>query len=215
MGRDDWFRRTTWSSDDQAQFQARLKRSRGSFHKAQYLRIQAFHLAEVGKHRAAIELLDQLFTECPERGEMAAAHSLYAESLLASGDETGALDAYRKCFEAQRKYPNARTNGALEFAFHVARRGLASLYSEAERALDEFHPEGRHTFPFERFMAWAARAIIAASKGEAETSSRFARSALAASRETFSGFSRHPTIGLVSTPDEVIVAKLAAISGSG
>jgi hypothetical protein len=48
MSKTEWFRRTTWTPEDEASFRARLKRSRGSFHKAQYLRIQAEHLQEVG-----------------------------------------------------------------------------------------------------------------------------------------------------------------------
>ena len=44
MSKDDWFRRTTWSDEDERAFFARLVRSRGIFRKAQYLRIQAVTL---------------------------------------------------------------------------------------------------------------------------------------------------------------------------
>ena len=43
---EEWFRRKTWTQEDREAFFARLKRSRGLFHKAQYLRVQAYELAE-------------------------------------------------------------------------------------------------------------------------------------------------------------------------
>jgi len=46
MATEEWFRNTTWNKDIDAEFEARLKRSRGSFHKAQYLRIQAGYLLD-------------------------------------------------------------------------------------------------------------------------------------------------------------------------
>jgi hypothetical protein len=58
----DWFRKTSWSETDQADFFARLKRSRGASNKAQYLRIQASHLEGVGSPgllRASLTLLDK------------------------------------------------------------------------------------------------------------------------------------------------------------
>jgi hypothetical protein len=44
----DWYRKTTWSEADQADFFARFKRSRTPYNKAQYLRIQANYLEGVG-----------------------------------------------------------------------------------------------------------------------------------------------------------------------
>ena len=71
MSKTDWFRRTAWSDADREDFNARLKRSRGEGNKAQYLRIQAVYLAEAGHHHNAIELLDRLFAEFPQKGQLA------------------------------------------------------------------------------------------------------------------------------------------------
>src|SRR2546421_136048 len=66
MGRHDWYRNETWTPEVQAAFRERFDRSRGSFHKAQYLRIQAFYLAKAREHRAALELLNELLEKHPD-----------------------------------------------------------------------------------------------------------------------------------------------------
>lgn len=57
MGRDDWYRRTTWTSEDAEAFFDRLNRSRGLESKAQYVRIQALDLEEAGLIEPASSLL--------------------------------------------------------------------------------------------------------------------------------------------------------------
>ena len=66
MSSDDWYRRTTWTDTDRSEFHARLKRSSGDFHKAQYLRIQAHYLANANLTQGAVELLDQLIADFPD-----------------------------------------------------------------------------------------------------------------------------------------------------
>jgi hypothetical protein len=56
MATDEWFRNTTWNIHIEAEFEGRLKRSRGAFHKAQYLRIQQVIFSRVWTK--AFNLLD-------------------------------------------------------------------------------------------------------------------------------------------------------------
>lgn len=88
----DWFRRSSWTARDREEFDARLQRSRGPANKAQYLRIQALHLAEAGLHTAAIDLLDKLLREFPCRTELASAHQQRAESLAKLRQPDAAFD---------------------------------------------------------------------------------------------------------------------------
>jgi hypothetical protein len=57
MSKAEWFRRTTGTDADRKDFSARLKRRRGASRKAQYLRLQALHLAEARHHEGAIEIV--------------------------------------------------------------------------------------------------------------------------------------------------------------
>src|SRR5262245_57279217 len=94
----DWFRQTTWSREDEQAFFSRLARSRGSLHKAQYLRIQAYSLAETGNEAlvsAALSLLNRLLTEFPEPSQLVAAHFQAARCHERLGDLGAAVNQFR------------------------------------------------------------------------------------------------------------------------
>jgi len=185
MARDDWYRRTTWSDRDREEFNARLKRSRGDFHKAQYLRIQAFHLSQVGLHTAAIELVDRLLAEFPVDFEMASAHQQKTESLAKFGRTAEAIDEYRASLESERKYPGFRTSAWLGFAWLVADERLTDLYDEVLGVLDEFYRQHSPlTFPVDAYRFWAVKSVIADFKDERAAAEEFARSALAERQES-------------------------------
>jgi len=98
MSKVEWFRRTTWTAADAADFAAHLKRSRSDFHKAQYLHIQAGHLHAVGVPEltaVALGLLDQLVTDWPSESQLSIAHAQRAQCLVDLGRSAEALDAYR------------------------------------------------------------------------------------------------------------------------
>src|SRR5262245_19076816 len=63
----DWFRKTSWTAEDQADFRRRLARARKE-NRAQYVRIQAVTLAEQGKSflPAAMTLYDEVIIEYPD-----------------------------------------------------------------------------------------------------------------------------------------------------
>ncbi len=104
----DWFRRTSWTPADPAAFMSRLGRSRKPFHKAQYPRIQALHLAREARpplHGAALALLDLLLRDDPEASQLAAAHQQRAECLAALDRRIEALEELRLALEADRAVP--------------------------------------------------------------------------------------------------------------
>lgn len=68
MASDDWFRNKTWDNEIEVDFEARLKRSRGAFNKAQYLRIQASYLLSCTDkylQKVGIKLMERLISDYP------------------------------------------------------------------------------------------------------------------------------------------------------
>ena len=109
VGKFEWYERSTWTPEDKADFQARLKRSRGSFNKAKYLRLQALALQDAGTEallQAAVELLDQLLRDCPDSSLLTSTYQQRAECLADLGRYDEALANYQAAFEAQRQAPN-------------------------------------------------------------------------------------------------------------
>ncbi|WP_010522064.1 hypothetical protein [Aquimarina agarivorans] len=69
MSKDDWYRNTEWNDQIESEFEARLKRSRGNFNKAQYLRIQASYLLnsqETENQKKEIQLMKKVIDGYPE-----------------------------------------------------------------------------------------------------------------------------------------------------
>jgi tetratricopeptide (TPR) repeat protein len=213
MARDDWYRRSTWSAADQEEFFTRLKRSRTPENKSQYLRIQAGYLAEAGKHAAAVALLDQLFREFPGRFEAAQSHWQKAECMIALKRTEAAIDEFRASLQAQRDFPNVCTDCWLLFPWFIVREKMAALYDEAVAVLQEFKSDSALTFPIQQYQYAAARALIAAERGDKDTAREFAKTALHWETVNDSGFRYHPKLGLVDRIDADIHDRLVLAAG--
>lgn len=214
MANDDWFRRKTWTEEDRAEFAARLRRSRGAFHKAQYSRIQAYTLQTVGTPEAlsaAIELLDTILAEWKSEAELAAVHHQYAECLVLLGHPDRAVDSFREVFATQRLNRGHITGAALNFGWLAITTPMPPLYEEVLGVLDEFRSG---VFVSEVYRDAAIRAIIHHSRGEDRPARDFAKLALNAAAVTQSQLPRHPGIGLVTSPDPDIQVQLQSIAAN-
>jgi tetratricopeptide (TPR) repeat protein len=212
MSKTEWFRRTTWSDADREDFNAHLKRSRGARNKAQYLRIQACHLAEAGRHAEAIELLDRLFAEFPETFELAQSHAQKADALAALGQIAAAIEEYRAALQTERDFPQVRTNAWLHFGWLVVERELTDLYEEAARTLQEFRDVGGIMFAKTAYAYCAVQALLLAAGGDKARAREFARRALAEADKVHSGFRYHPTLGLVGSERHTFEERLKALA---
>jgi tetratricopeptide (TPR) repeat protein len=214
MSKTEWFRRTTWSDADREDFNAHLKRSRGASNKAQYLRIQAWYLADAGRHADAIELLDRLFAEFPKRFEFAQSHAQKADSLAKLGQIAAAIEEYRAALQAERDFPHVRTNAWLDFGWLVVERQLTDLYEEASRTLQEFRDEGGIKFPNMEYAYSAIQALLLAARGDNARAREFAKRALAEADKDHSGLRYHPRLGLVGSEHHTFERRLKALAGS-
>lgn len=210
----DWFRRTTWSEVDRAEFFERLKRARGSGSKAQYLRIQALHLQQVGEPaclRAALELLQLMVADYPEAIQLAQAHKQRAECLIAVGERDSGLLAYRDSLDAERKLPNVRTDAYIGFGELVMELGREDFYREVLDVMNEFGTD--EPFPIQRYRSFAVRALAYEQLGQLQEARRCAESALDAAAATESPFRYHRRLGLVANQDTDVHGRLVALAG--
>ena len=217
MGSRDWYRRTTWSETDQAEFFARLNRSRSAFHKAQYLRIQALHLQEAGTPeliRAALTLLDKVENDYPDSFDQASVYLQKATCRLALGNKTGAVDYFRKALQWQKVHTFVQTTASLAFAWMIVEHGLADLYDEALSVLDDYVESGHPVFAYQWYMLSAVRAVIAEERGYRDRARELARAALGFAALKQSGFRYHPKVGLVQITDSPVHARLVQIIGN-
>jgi tetratricopeptide (TPR) repeat protein len=210
MADDSWYRRRTWTSDDQAAFFERLRRSRDGFHKAQYCRIQAYELQQAGHFQAALDLLELLMANWHDDAQQAAVYHQSAECLENLGDKQAAIAAYRSTFEVQRKTPGWITNAHLDFGLLVTTLPAPHLYDEALAVLDEFEYES--PFPIQEYQAALARALIWDAKGDRLKARRHAKAALAAASKTHSGFTHHARLGLVENVSTELHGRIERIA---
>jgi tetratricopeptide (TPR) repeat protein len=213
MSASDWFRKKTWTPADQEDFFAHLKRSRGLYNKAQYLRIQAYELQTVGTEEllnVSLELLKQLFGEFPDESQLAQAAAQQGDCLKDLGRIDEALISYRKAMEIQRQYGKWATTAYRSFAWLVATKPIPHSYDDASSALDEF---GKHEiFPIDQYQSSASRALIYQAKGRYDLAKSWAREALNAAAKDSSGFRYHSKLGLVRNPDATVFDRLKELS---
>jgi tetratricopeptide (TPR) repeat protein len=215
MARDDWYRRTSWTDEDQVAFHQRLKRSRGNGSKAQYARIQANHLFATGIAELIVEadkLLDLVLEKFPERSELAQAYLQKAECALALIGTEQAFWWFRKALQAEREYPNVRTNAYSRFAELVASEGRADLYDEALAVLHE--NRNLRLFPVDRYIFHGVHAVILSDRGKRDDARKHAELALAAASATTSGITRHANVGLVRDRGTSLHSQISALAGT-
>ncbi len=73
MGREDWYRNTSWNDEIEVAFRERLNRSRQLFHKAQYLRIQGNILLsskDTSCQEVGISLMKELLNDYPDNKDV-------------------------------------------------------------------------------------------------------------------------------------------------
>ncbi len=213
MSKEDWYRKTTWSNSDKEEFFVRLKRSRTSFHKAQYLRIQASYLQSIGTQEMALhslELLNLIIEEYPEKSQLSSAYLQKAECLLTLGKIESAIDEMRNALQSEREFPNIKTNAWLEFGWTAITYQLSYLYDEAIEILNEFDSD--LMFPIDKYRWNVIQAIVEKEKANKIVAKKFALSALETESLSHSGFRYHQKLGLVQKMNEKIHLKLIEIA---
>lgn len=210
----DWFRKTSWTDADQQDFWLHHKRAR-AFGKAQYLRIQAGHLAgtnEPSLRSAALVLLNLMIAEFPDKFQLASAYHQRAQIYLIENRKEEAISNFRATINQERVFSSVGTYAWLDFGWTVMTRQWTELYDEVLGVLNEREANAR--FPADHFRLQAIRSIIASIRGDREQARTLAITALVHAQKEHSGLRYHPDIGLVGKSCWPVVDRLEKIRDS-
>ena len=139
--------------------------------RAQYLRIQAYHLVESGDVRlleAAESLLNKILTDFPDnRVEKSMTLSQLGSIYRIRGNNDRALHYFKQAVDFEKEFPNVISGAGLNFAEIVVEDDRTEFYDEVEGILVAEMEEGGFLFPSERYISVSALSIIYASKSDA------------------------------------------------
>ena len=208
---DDWFRSSDWSSEAQAEFEARLARAR-PHNRAQYLRIKGVALADRGERRGARQLWERVLqsTDDLARNQQASALEHLGESYIRD-DPAVAEGCFRRLLSEHPTLNGTSHTVEISLAELLIDKGDRTSLEEASALLNSFLQRGTSQFPDVLFRWHLALINIAQLTGEKETVRRAARTALElAGRGPV--FSRHKTVGVVRV-DAKTLRRLRRLAG--
>lgn len=167
----EWYRCESWTKAEEEHFFAKLGRARRDG-RAQYLRIQAFHLVESGDLRlleAAESLLNKILTDFPDiRVQKSMTLDQLGTIYRIRGENDRALHYFKQAVDFEKEYPNVISGAHLSFAEIVVEESRLELYEEVEEMLVGEIEKGGVLFPTQRYITSSVFSIIYASKGDQE-----------------------------------------------
>jgi tetratricopeptide (TPR) repeat protein len=204
MASDDWFRNNNWNDTVETEFEARLKRSRGAFHKAQYLRIQAGYLLNSSDKNiqvVGLRLMNRMISDFPtEEFSVIFGYEQLGDYYFKTGDFDKAEHYYRIVTD-RYKTKNTRSGTSaladLKLAEVILNSNQSNKFEEAYKLCKE-HPVDELTFNSDKFYYAELMAHLCDKMNKIDEAKYFAKSALEISKITKPQFSRHKTIGIPS-----------------
>jgi hypothetical protein len=204
MASDDWFRNKNWNATIETEFEARLKRSRGAFHKAQYLRIQASYLLnnpDRNIQQVGLLLMNRMISSFPnEEFSITLGHEQLGDYYFKTGDFNKAEHLFRIVTD-RYKTKNTRSGTSamadLKLAETILNSDQSNKFEEAYNLCKE-HPVDELTFNSDKFYYAELMAHLCDKMNKTDEAKYFAKSALEISKITKPQFARHKTIGIPS-----------------
>jgi len=198
----EWFRSPDWDSQAEADFEAKLRRSR-AYKRPQYLRIKAIALLDAGRKDVARQLLQRVIAEYPEALDFGSALELIGDIERAQGAQDAAEAHYRRLL-LERPSLNA-TSGMVEVSLAevLIERGRVEDREEALRLLDSCLKHRRPVFNSQLFRWHVTLARLAHDMGDLSTQRTAATSALRLA-DPGPQLPRHPTVGRVNADADLI-----------
>ncbi len=208
MATDEWYRNTTWDSNIETEFEARLKRSRGAYNKAQYLRIQSSYLllsSDKEIQLVGVRLMERLIQDFPtEEFSTISGHEQLGNYYFKSGDFDKA-EIYFRIVTDHYINKNTRSGTSATADLKLAETILAANWTDK---LDEAYgicknyPLDELYFNSDIYYYSVLTAQICDRLNKKDEAKDFALTAIEISKITEPQFNRHKTVGLVRATDK-------------
>ncbi|MDC6364022.1 MULTISPECIES: tetratricopeptide repeat protein [Flavobacteriaceae] len=205
----DWYDNQDWDEDMKMAFEEKLKRSRGSFNKAQYLRIKGSNLInseDNSKQKAGINLLERVTEEYSTE----LFHSYFAHEQL--GDYYFQKKEYQKAIQHYQEvvnyYQNSRngTSGIadIKFAEAIVNLNKRDRFLEAVRLLtDDFIKTGGSLdFKDDIFRYHFVLARLYEGISEISIAKEHAKRAYDVYQSKEVQFPKHPKLGMITVSED-------------
>lgn len=216
MGQDDWYRNTTWDNETSDLFESKLKRSRGAYHKAQYLRIQASYLLDSTNFQdVGVRLMERLTQDFPtEDFSTTFGKEQLGDFYFKKGDFEKAKTFYQQVTNQYKLKGRSGTSGVADIKLVATLLELSEKekFEEAYNLLtvDFEKTSGSLTLNDDRFFFARVIAELCDKLGKRDEAKQYAVKALEISKIIKPQFARHKTVGLVRTDKETL-ARLTKI----
>lgn len=210
MSKEDWYRNTKWNEQIESEFEARLKRSRGNYHKAQYLRIQASYLldSEIKTlQEKGIEYMERVISDYPEeKSSTILGNEQLGDYYLKNNSYNKAEKHFRIVVEHYYSKNRSGTTGLadLKLCQVILESEQSEKYDNAyEIATIKFDKTGGDLMMnSDKFYYADLMANLCHKLDRKEEASEFAISALELSKITEPQFNRHKNLGLIKAKSE-------------
>ena len=194
----DWYRKKTWTNEDEEHFFAKLNSARKTS-RAQFLKIQAIELIETKrtKHLDIAEaLLNQMLIDYPEdKFNRSSALNSLGEIYEIRNDLETALSYYKKSIEFEKEYPNVQTESYLSYSELNIKLKNTDKYEEIQRLLEPKLEES--IFPIQKYKISSILSIIYNHIGEVEMVKKYQIIAAENANSETSGLRYHKYLGIV------------------
>lgn len=208
MSTEDWYRNKIWNSEIENNFETRLKRSRGSYYKAQYLRIQASYLLDSEKteiQKKGVQLMERMIKDFPnEESSTIFGHEQLGDYYLKYGDFKFAEKYFQfvvNQYELKKSRSGTSSLADLKLAETFLIEGKVEKLEKAYGICKAFSPNNL-LMNNDKFYYAELVAHICNKLNKLEEAKEFAKIALEISKITQPQFPRHKTVGLINTTEQ-------------
>lgn len=206
----EWYRNTDWNKEIEDNFELKLKRARGGYSKAQYLRIQASYLLDTSKHGQIGEKLSlRLFNDFPhETFSVIFGHEQLGDFYFKTEQYDKAEKEYIIVVDHYHTKTRSGTTGLadIKLAELILTTEQKDKYNYAYKLITEDFTKSNGDLGMNdsKYYYSLTRSKLAWRLGFNSDSKEFAKLALDLSKITNPQFPRHKTVGLVKAKNEDI-----------